>query len=156
GPYRLYFMAMKFLGRHPCISTVTINPRSFGSSRFPMQGTTVLGLMSLQQSRPWSQGIGLYFWRHGMGILAPESDESVKSVVFDADILSVTLCDGRTITVPRAWYPRLLHASDEQRSNWQVPGGGYGIHWPEVDEDPSTEGLLRGAPAPKRANEHDR
>jgi hypothetical protein len=60
----------------------------------------------------------------------------------------VDLVDGRTITVPFVWYPRLLHATPEQRANWQVCGGGYGIHWPEIDEDLSTEGLLRGAPAP--------
>jgi hypothetical protein len=54
---------------------------------------------------------------------------------------------GRTITVPLAWYPRLLHATPEQRENWKVAGGGFGVHWPDVDEDLSTEGLLRGAPA---------
>jgi hypothetical protein len=47
-----------------------------------------------------------------------------------------------------AWYPRLLHATPEQRAHWRIAGGGYGIHWPDVDEDLSTEGLLRGAPAP--------
>jgi len=65
------------------------------------------------------------------------------------DSLSVSLKDGRTITVPLAWYPKLLHASTQQRSNWKVAGGGYGIHWPDLDEDLSTEGLLRGAPAPQ-------
>jgi len=46
-----------------------------------------------------------------------------------------------------AWYPRLLRATPDQREQWRVSGGGYGIHWPELDEDLSTEGLLRGAPA---------
>ncbi|HEY0150691.1 MAG TPA: DUF2442 domain-containing protein [Longimicrobium sp.] len=64
------------------------------------------------------------------------------------DLLSVDLVDGRTISVPLAWYPRLLHASGEQRGKWQIAGGGFGIHWPDLDEDLSTEGLLRGAPAP--------
>src|SRR5882672_1972951 len=59
------------------------------------------------------------------------------------------LMDGRTIIVPLAWYPRLLHATEEQRNNWKISGGGYGIHWPDIDEDLSTEGLLRGAPAPR-------
>ncbi len=54
--------------------------------------------------------------------------------------------DGRTISVPLAWYPKLLHAAEEQRKNWKIAGGGYGIHWPDLDEDLSTEGLLRGAP----------
>ncbi len=77
--------------------------------------------------------------------------ERVKDVHLTEDTLSVDLIDGRTIVVPLAWYPRLLHATPEQRVNWQICGGGYGIHWPDIDEDLSTEGLLRGAPAPRRA-----
>jgi len=86
-----------------------------------------------------------------MGILALKADERVSSVNFSADALSVSLRDGRTISVPLAWYPRLLHASKEQLGNWKISGGGYGIHWPDLDEDLSTEGLLRGAPAPRPA-----
>ena len=84
-----------------------------------------------------------------MGIFAADADERVKSVVLTEDTLSVDLMDGRTITVPLTWCPRLLHATPAQRERWQVAGGGYGIHWPDVDEDLSTEGLLRGAPAPR-------
>lgn len=47
-----------------------------------------------------------------------------------------------------SWYPKLLKATLKQRANWELCGGGYGIHWPEIDEDLSTEGLLRGSPAP--------
>lgn len=90
-----------------------------------------------------------------MGILAPASDERVKDIYFTADTLSVDLMDGRTITVPLAWYPRLLHASAGQRSKWEKCAGGYGIHWPEIDEDLSTEGLLRGAPAPQSQSFHN-
>jgi hypothetical protein len=64
------------------------------------------------------------------------------------DRLSVDLVDGRTITVPLAWYPRLLNATPEQRRNWRISGAGFGIHWPDVDEDLSTQGLLDGSPAP--------
>jgi hypothetical protein len=77
--------------------------------------------------------------------------ERVRDVRFTEDSLSVDLADGRTITVPLAWYPRLLHATPAQRDHWTVSGGGYGIHWPDLDEDLSTEGLLRGAPAPRRS-----
>jgi hypothetical protein len=77
--------------------------------------------------------------------------ERVKDVHFGDDTFSVDLVDGRTITVPYAWYPRLLHATPQQRMNWKAAGGGYGIHWPDIDEDVSTEGLLRGAPAPHAA-----
>ena len=76
--------------------------------------------------------------------------ERIKHVSFTDDALSVDLEDGRTITVPLAWYPRLLHATPEQRADWQIAGGGFGIHWPQIDEDLSTEGLLRGAPAPRQ------
>ena len=74
-----------------------------------------------------------------------KAGERVKVVIFDEDSMSVKLVDGRTITVPLAWYPRLLHALPERRKNWQVCGGGYGIHWPDIDEDLSVEGLLHGA-----------
>ena len=84
-----------------------------------------------------------------MGSLALTADERVVGVKFTKDTLSVSLRDGRTIIVPLAWYPRLLDASPAQRKNWRVAGGGYGIHWPDIDEDLSTEGLLRGAPAPR-------
>jgi hypothetical protein len=83
-----------------------------------------------------------------MSTSAVNAGERVKDVRLSEDTLSVDLADGRTITVPLAWYPRLLHATPEQRKNWQLAGAGFGIHWPDVDEDLSTEGLLRGAPAP--------
>ena len=84
-----------------------------------------------------------------MGILAINADERIKDVRLDSDTLSVDLMDGRTIIVPLAWYPRLADASPEQRAHWKIAGAGYGIHWPDLDEDLSTEGLLRGAPAPR-------
>ncbi len=84
-----------------------------------------------------------------MGILALSADERVKKVEISEDKLTVDLMDGRTISVPLAWYPRLINATPEQRNNWEISGAGYGIHWPDIDEDLSTEGLLRGAPAPR-------
>ena len=83
-----------------------------------------------------------------MGTLALAADERVAEVEITEDTLTVALMDGRTISVPLAWYPRLAKATKSQRENWQIAGGGYGLHWPEIDEDLSTEGLLRGAPAP--------
>ena len=77
--------------------------------------------------------------------------ERVKDVHFTEDTLAVDLLDGRTIIVPLVWYPKLLEASPEQRRNWKISGAGYGIHWPDLDEDLSTEGLLRGAPAASEA-----
>lgn len=80
-----------------------------------------------------------------MGILALTADERVLDVSFSED----SLRDGRKISVPLTWYPRLLHATPTQRDNWRLAGGGYGIYWPDLDEDLSTAGLLRGAPAPR-------
>lgn len=77
----------------------------------------------------------------------PRPGERVKSVHCTDDALVVDLSDGRVLSVPLTWYPRLLKATPAQRANWKVSGGGFGIHWPDVDEDLSTEGLLRGAPA---------
>lgn len=84
-----------------------------------------------------------------MGALAIQVDERVKDVRFTEDTISVDLMDGRSITVPLVWYPRLLNASPEQLAQWEICGGGYGIHWESLDEDLSTEGMLRGAPAPE-------
>ena len=61
--------------------------------------------------------------------------------------LAVDLQDGRSISVPLAWYPRLLHGSREERKNWRVIGQGEGIHWPDLDEDISMSGLLEGTPS---------
>ena len=83
-----------------------------------------------------------------MGILAPAADERVDDVRCDEYNLIVALKDGRTISVPLAWYPRLFDATAKQRANWETCAAGYGIHWPDIDEHLSTEGLLRGAPAP--------
>jgi hypothetical protein len=77
------------------------------------------------------------------------ADERVADVSFSEDSLCVALRDGRKISVPLTWYPKLLRATTQQRNNWKVAGGGYGIHWPDIDEDLSTEGLLRGAPSPR-------
>jgi len=84
-----------------------------------------------------------------MSFSASAADERVLDVQTTDDALSVNLRDGRIIVVPLAWFPVLLNATPAQRQNWKIAGGGYGIHWPDLDEDLSTEGLLRGAPAPK-------
>jgi Protein of unknown function (DUF2442) len=84
-----------------------------------------------------------------MSFSASAADERVLDVQLTGDTLTVSLRDGRVISVPLVWYPRLLNATPEQRRKWEIAGGGYGIHWPELDEDLSTAGLLRGAPAPK-------
>ncbi len=83
-----------------------------------------------------------------MRISAVEIDvPNAEKVTVTEDTLSVDLSDGRTISVPVAWFPRLLHASSKERRNWRLIGKGQGIHWAELDEDISVEGLLAGKPS---------
>ena len=70
-----------------------------------------------------------------------------EDVTVTDDTLQVELADGRTVSVPLAWYPRLVHAAPEERDNWELIGGGQGIHWPDLDEDVSVEGLIAGRPS---------
>ena len=72
---------------------------------------------------------------------------NVETVTVEEDILSVNLSDGRTIAVPLAWFPRLVHASQKERNNWRLIARGHGIHWEDIDEDVSVEGLLAGRPS---------
>lgn len=67
-----------------------------------------------------------------------------ETVTISDDAVTVELSDGRTISAPLAWYPRLLHGTPEERSNWRLIGDGIGIHWPALDEDISVENLLAG------------
>ena len=69
------------------------------------------------------------------------------SVEIDQDSLKVDLVDGRSVSVPLAWYPRLMHGTHEQRNNWRLIGAGEGLHWPDLDEDISVENLLSGKPS---------
>ncbi len=83
-----------------------------------------------------------------MTISAVELDvPNAENVSVTEDSLSVDLSDGRTISVPLAWFPRLLHATPEERKNWRLIGKGQGIHWEDIDEDISVEGLLAGRPS---------
>jgi hypothetical protein len=71
-------------------------------------------------------------------------DARAKDVRTSGDELSVLLADGRRVSVPLAWFPRLLHATPAERENWRLLGDGEGIHWPDLDEDLSVAGLLGG------------
>ncbi|MBM3289076.1 MAG: DUF2442 domain-containing protein [Candidatus Hydrogenedentes bacterium] len=82
-----------------------------------------------------------------MSILKIETAVQASEVFVSDHELTVRLVDGRTISAPLAWFPRLLHATPLQRATWEFLGDGEGIHWPEIDEDISVEGLLAGIPA---------
>ncbi len=68
-------------------------------------------------------------------------------VTVTEDTLAAELSDGRTISVPLTWYPRLVHATQEERNNWELVGAGQGIRWPDLDEDLSVKGLIAGRPS---------
>ncbi|ASC05343.1 DUF2442 domain-containing protein [Acetobacter pasteurianus] len=78
-----------------------------------------------------------------MPILAARFDPTATDVRMDTDLLHVVMADGRELSVPLEWFPRLRDASPEQRSHWRFIGRGKGIHWPDVDEDISVASLLR-------------
>jgi hypothetical protein len=73
----------------------------------------------------------------------------IKDITVTEDTITAQLVDGRTITVPLAWSWRLSDATPKQRANWEIIGDGHGVHWPDVDEDISAEGMLYGIPAPR-------
>lgn len=75
------------------------------------------------------------------------AEAKAHNITITEDTLAVDLNDGRTISVPLAWYPRLLHGTPEERNNWRLIGDKEGIHWPDLDEDISVENLLRGNPS---------
>ena len=82
-----------------------------------------------------------------MSTFTIETDPRAREVHVLDDELVVRLADGRTVSVPLTWFPRLLHANEAQRHNFELLGDGEGIHWPDVDEDLSIAGLLRGTRA---------
>ncbi|NBX02526.1 MAG: DUF2442 domain-containing protein [Alphaproteobacteria bacterium] len=76
------------------------------------------------------------------------SNAKIKKIFFRKGIMTVVMPDGLKIRVPIEWYPRLQRATSKQRNNWQVLGRNYGIHWPDIDEDLSIDGLTKGQPSP--------
>jgi hypothetical protein len=78
-----------------------------------------------------------------MSILAAKVETLAVDVSCSSDALSVTLSDGRVVSVPLVWFPRLAGASNRKRSDWELIGGGIGIHWEAIDEDISVASLLR-------------
>lgn len=86
-----------------------------------------------------------------MSTLVTERDVFAESVQFSEDSMTVHLDDGRSLSVPLAWYPRLLQGTKQEREKFELIGDGEGIHWPALDEDISVEGLLAG----KRSAESD-
>ena len=76
-------------------------------------------------------------------------EAKIRDITVSRDTITAQLVDGRTISVPLAWSWRLSEATPKQRANWRIIGDGHGVHWPDVDEDISAEGMLYGIPAPR-------
>jgi hypothetical protein len=74
-------------------------------------------------------------------------DLAIQDIAISDDALTVDLSDGRTLSVPLAWYPRLWHGTAAERNHWRLIGKGVGVHWPDLDEDISVEGLILGKPS---------
>jgi len=140
-------------------------PRRQGERMRIAKGIRVFADMSLPRFGKSSLSTSSSFWRGGMQTLA----ESVEVLAVDAsctsDTLTVTLSDGRVVSAPLAWFPRLLEATPRQRARWELIGGGIGFHWEAVGEDISVASLLhpenfmrlpnaRTQPARKRRRAH--
>jgi hypothetical protein len=87
-----------------------------------------------------------------MSIALQIQEVRIKDISVNKDAITAQLMDGRTISVPLAWSWRLSEATVKQRANWEIIGDGYGVHWPDIDEDISAEGMLYGIPAPRKKN----
>jgi hypothetical protein len=82
-----------------------------------------------------------------MNIAVQTQEVRIKDIAVTEDTITAQLMDGRTISVPLTWSWRLSEATPEQRTNWEIIGDGHGVHWPDIDEDISAEGMLYGIPA---------
>ena len=84
-----------------------------------------------------------------MNTAAQIQEVRIKDITVTEDAITAQLMDGRTISVPLVWSWRLSEATPKQRANWKIIGDGHGVHWPDIDEDISAEGMLHGIPAPR-------
>ncbi|MEW6667097.1 MAG: DUF2442 domain-containing protein [Thermodesulfobacteriota bacterium] len=84
-----------------------------------------------------------------LNIAVQMQEVRIKDIAVSSDSITARLLDGRTISVPLAWSWRLSEATPKQRANWEIIGDGQGVHWPDIDEDISAEGMLYGIPAPR-------
>src|SRR5262245_19824181 len=136
GPFRFFFYAGDG-GEPPHVHVERDEAkRSSGSTRSVWSvATASAGKRSIASANS-SRNIGSSYWRAGMSSSAAETREALaRHVEVSEDTLAVELADGRTIAAPLAWYPRLAHASPQERGTWRLIGGGRGIHWPALDED---------------------
>jgi hypothetical protein len=87
---------------------------------------------------------------------AVQTESRIRRVDVSEEAITAHLADGRVISVPLTWSWRLAEATPAQRANWELIGDGHGVHWPDVDEDISADGMLHGTPAPRPAGKSDK
>jgi hypothetical protein len=137
---------METKGLNPCTFTFSAIARwpNSGSIQLRWPDLSILLLTnSAKLLRSWPK-TEIDLWRLGMSSSTVETIPLASSVKIDDAELTVLLVDGRRVSVPLVWFPRLVRATQEQRDRWELLGDGEGIHWPEIDEDLSIEGLLVG------------
>jgi Protein of unknown function (DUF2442) len=122
---------------------------SFGLTRSGSKPIESLVAPKLIGFRDWLRQTKRNDWKDGMTSLTIELLEvpKIQGITVTDDTLSADLSDGRTISVPVAWYPRLMNASMEERNDWRFIADGEGIHWIQLDEDISIKNLLLGQPS---------
>ena len=131
--------------RVTCTLNATTCSRSSGSLARRWQNRAVFRRMSSGPSHEWWLNIATSSLRLGMSVSEVEVVPLATEVETSDDELMVSLSDGRRISVPLAWFPRLLNATADERAEFRLIGRGEGIHWPRIDEDISVSGLLRGS-----------
>ena len=148
GPYRFFFYAGDrdepqhvHVERDDRIAKFWLDP-------IRLQGSGGFSRVEIARIEKLVSNHRIELTERGMGTSAVELEiPFAEDVTVSDDTLSVDLSDGRSISVPLAWYPRLLHASSAERKRWRLIGRGLGIHWDDLDEDISIEGLLTGKPS---------
>src|SRR5215471_4152196 len=118
--------------------------QSSGCDQFPQQIIMVFATTNWNVLRDSWLNMRQTSLRLGMSSSTLRNDPKALNVSIQDEKLVVDLVDGRTLIVPLNWYPRLSHATPDQQRNWTLVGGGYAIHWPDLDEDIRVEGLLAG------------
>ena len=145
GPYRLFFYASDRGEPHHIHVERNEKLAKFWLDPIRLQSSGGFSRLELRRIRSIISESIKGLTEHGMAILAVELQvPDAVDVQVTEDTLSVELSDGRTISVPLGWYLRLEHASANERANWRLIGKGCGIHWEDIDEDLSIEGLLAG------------
>jgi hypothetical protein len=142
GPYRFFFYAGDRDGLLHIHVGRDNNKAKFWLEPVRLQHGGGFSRAKLTAYRRRLRRTGKIYW--GVGTNTLTADAKAQSLTVTDDTLAVGLNDGRTISVPLAWYPRLLHGTPEERNNWRFIGEKEGIHWPDLDEDISVENLLTG------------